>query len=283
MSWRNLGRIAAFSFTAVGAYGIFTYASKEVKSLRINAHNKLMRDIWKDICDNNPKKYNEHAIIFEIKDKKYDFLEKIFNDESHSYINMNMAMNIVRNLKTISIKLKEENKTKYDIIIFIDTCGGEVGSVKMICDAIKTFKKQFDGKLIVIIPEKALSAGTIIALSADEIMMNDYSLISKIDPQLMGVATKHFESNNDKNLLSNVLYGHVRDCNGTINAIINQHIKPQYEPDVFKNIMDELLLSESLHENTYNKEEFEKMGLNVTLIPYKLNNKLTQLIHTKAD
>jgi ATP-dependent protease ClpP protease subunit len=281
MSWRKLSRIAALTSSTVGAYAVYSRVSTEADNIRIQMQKQRMQNIWTDIYEKNPEKYNKNAIMFAIKDRKYSFWERMLEEETHSYIDMNMAMMVVQTLRTATINLEQESNSKHDIVIFIDTCGGEVGSVKMICDAIKTFKKKFSGKCIVIIQEKAFSGGTIIALSADEIMMNDYSLISKIDPQLMGIAIKHFDlDDTDKGLINNILSGLARDGYGTMDAIINDHIKPQHDPDAFKNIINELLLSDSLHGHTYNKEACEKMGLKVTLIPPELDSKLGNLTQT---
>jgi ATP-dependent protease ClpP protease subunit len=296
MSLRKLASFAAITSSTVGSYCAYSWIVEEKKRVHIENYKDNMVNIWKNIQNKNPKKYNKDTIVMAIHDRKNtNFWDNINNNELYYGIDLCSALSIVRSFKnnTSAFKTKYdtennkiENKTnetyKCDIVIFIDTCGGEIGAIKMICDAIKTFKKKFKGKCIVIIPEKAFSGGTIIALTADEIMMNEYSLISKINPQVMNIPIKHFEQYNS-NFIDRILYGIAKDANGTMNNIINEHIKPQYEKYIFDRIMKELLSSNSLHEQTYNKEDCEQLGLNITLIPDEVNSKLNEFVNNNIE
>lgn len=66
------------------------------------------------------------------------------------------------------------------LIVFLETPGGYAEVVQRIAD---TFRKNF--KLVdYIIPNFAMSAGTILAMSGDQIYMDDYSILGPIDPQV---------------------------------------------------------------------------------------------------
>lgn len=73
-----------------------------------------------------------------------------------------------------------DNK-KGTIIIILDTPGGVVEVVERMVNAIRHF---YDN-VIFIVPDRAMSAGTIFAMSGDIIYMDYYSCLGPIDPQVM--------------------------------------------------------------------------------------------------
>ncbi len=72
-----------------------------------------------------------------------------------------------------------QNKKK-SIAIIHDTPGGVVEVVERIVTAIRHYYSE----VIIIVPDRAMSAGTILALSADRILMDYFSCLGPIDPQI---------------------------------------------------------------------------------------------------
>ena len=66
------------------------------------------------------------------------------------------------------------------VAVILDTPGGIVEVVERIVTVIRSRYQE----VIVIVPDRAMSAGTIFALSADRIMMDDLSCLGPIDPQI---------------------------------------------------------------------------------------------------
>ena len=66
----------------------------------------------------------------------------------------------------------------FNLILY--TPGGEIFSATY----ISRMFSQYSGKIRSIIPTFAMSGGTLLALSTDEICMNDYSSLGAVDPQL---------------------------------------------------------------------------------------------------
>ena len=77
-----------------------------------------------------------------------------------------------------AIELNTEKRNTLAVIH--DTTGGVVEVVERIVDCIRHFYKE----VIFIVPDKAMSAGTIFALSGDKIMMDYFSCLGPIDPQI---------------------------------------------------------------------------------------------------
>jgi len=89
------------------------------------------------------------------------------------------AANFISDLRTI----EEENElrdTPLNIHLFIDTVGGKLATAEAICKAIL----QYDGKIVVFVADKAMSAGTMIALCGHEIYLRSHAQLGQIDPQI---------------------------------------------------------------------------------------------------
>ena len=71
------------------------------------------------------------------------------------------------------------------IDIILHTPGGLVLSAEMIGAALK----EHPAKVTAIVPFYAMSGGTMIALAADEIVMEDFSVLGPLDPQINGIAS----------------------------------------------------------------------------------------------
>ena len=71
---------------------------------------------------------------------------------------------------------------KDSIAVILDTHGGVVEVVERMVTALR----HHYGDVTVIVPDRAMSAGTIFALSADRIMMDYLSCLGPVDPQIAG-------------------------------------------------------------------------------------------------
>lgn len=74
---------------------------------------------------------------------------------------------------------------KLGLDLILHTPGGDLAATESIVDYLH---KMFDGNIRAIIPQLAMSAGTMIALSCTEIIMGKQSNLGPIDPQMGGVA-----------------------------------------------------------------------------------------------
>lgn len=69
---------------------------------------------------------------------------------------------------------------KDSLVVILDTPGGIVEVVERMVESIRHFYKE----VIFIIPDRAMSAGTIFTLSGDRILMDYFSCLGPIDPQI---------------------------------------------------------------------------------------------------
>ena len=78
-----------------------------------------------------------------------------------------------------AIESKKEKKPQ--IAIILETPGGVVEVVERAVEVIRHFYQE----VAVIVPNQAMSAGTVFALSADRILMDYFSRLGPIDPQIV--------------------------------------------------------------------------------------------------
>ena len=73
--------------------------------------------------------------------------------------------------------------------LILHTPGGETAAMQSIVNYLYAF---FNGDVRVIVPHTAMSAGTMIACSAKEIIMSKHSNLGPIDPQIGGMPANEF-------------------------------------------------------------------------------------------
>jgi ClpP class serine protease len=88
------------------------------------------------------------------------------------YIDINDAEEVIR-----AIRLTDD---EVPIDLVLHTPGGLVLASVQIARAVQARK----GKVTVLVPHYAMSGGTLIALAADEIVMDGHAVLGPVDPQL---------------------------------------------------------------------------------------------------
>ena len=76
----------------------------------------------------------------------------------------------------------QKTKPPHKLCIILETTGGSIETVERIVRILRNHYKE----VIFVIPNFAYSAGTVLALSGDELYMDYYSVLGPIDPQLPG-------------------------------------------------------------------------------------------------
>ncbi|MCB9936345.1 MAG: serine dehydrogenasease [Planctomycetes bacterium] len=85
-------------------------------------------------------------------------------------------------LLDVDVRDAIENRTKRSkkLAVVLDTMGGVIEIVERMVQAIRHHYHE----VIAIVPDRAMSAGTVFAMSADKIMMDYFSCLGPIDPQI---------------------------------------------------------------------------------------------------
>ena len=82
----------------------------------------------------------------------------------------------------VRMALEHLEKRRSALLVILDTPGGFVETAERISETLRNFYKTVD----FLIPDKAMSAGTVLALSGDAIWMDYFSRLGPIDPQVGG-------------------------------------------------------------------------------------------------
>lgn len=174
------------------------------------------------------------------------------------YIDIQDSEQILR-----AIKLTDEN---LPIDIILHTPGGLVLAAEQIANAISRHK----GKVTVFVPHYAMSGGTMLALAADEIVMDDNAVLGPVDPQignypaasiLKAVADKDVNKVEDETLiLADMSRKAVQQVKGTIKRIACC----TYSEETAEKLAEELASGRWTHDYPISVEEGSALGLKIT-------------------
>jgi len=124
---------------------------------------------------NSKVSVSKKTIIEQLEEERGSKAILYFTGEKPPQFGTQVATEVLPLLKEILEKLGQKNKK---ISLILNTSGGQLEAPWPIVNLIREYCTIFE----VIVLEKALSAGTLMAMGADKIVMMPYSLLSPIDP-----------------------------------------------------------------------------------------------------
>lgn len=148
---------------------------------------------WSEIFNNFQKNKESDRIPFLVKEKqKYlDEISKCTNRNVITYYSGWMqkptAADVSINDKDINAFMEAVYKLDKSkgVDLILHTPGGDIAATEKIIDYLHSI---FNGDIRAIVPQMAMSAGSMIAVSCKEIMMGRQSCLGSFDPQIGGVA-----------------------------------------------------------------------------------------------
>jgi ClpP class serine protease len=151
------------------------------------------------------------------------------------------------------------------IEIILHTPGGLVLAASQIARALR----DHDGRIVAVVPHYAMSGGTLIALAADEIVIDPHAALGPIDPQLgqypaaslVEVASMPGNHDDQTLLLADVGRKAIRQVEAIATDLIERHSTPERARDLAH------LLSSGVwtHDHPLMAPDLEKMGLPITI------------------
>ena len=190
------------------------------------------------------------------------------------FIDINDSEEILR-----AIKLTDAN---VPIDLVLHTPGGLVLAAEQIATALCRHK----AKVTVFVPHYAMSGGTLIALSADEIVMDENAVLGPVDPQvgqhpassiLSVLEQKSLDQISDETLiLADIARKAIRQVKDTVSNILQERTSPE----IATNLAEILASGRWTHDYPLFAEEARQLGLPVsTEVPtevYQLMNLFPQ-------
>lgn len=151
------------------------------------------------------------------------------------------------------------------IDLVVHTPGGLVLASEQIARALH----RHPGRVTVLVPHYAMSGGTLLALAADEILMDDNAVLGPVDPQvgpwpaasIVRVAeSKPVERVNDETL---ILADLARKARAQIRESVLDLLLDDFPPDRAEHIVDELTTGKWTHDYPLTIEMLVELGLRV--------------------
>jgi ClpP class serine protease len=173
------------------------------------------------------------------------------------YIDINDAEEVIR-----AIHLTDDS---VPIDLVLHTPGGLVLASLQIAQAIKAHK----AKVTVFVPHYAMSGGTLIALAADEIVMDSPAVLGPVDPQLEEypaaslikvVKTKNVNDTDDKTL---IMADIAEKALQQIRSEVVDLLADKMPPDKAAALADKLSQGTWTHDHPIRLKEAQEMGLPV--------------------
>jgi ClpP class serine protease len=166
------------------------------------------------------------------------------------------------------------------IDLILHTPGGLVLATEQIARALIRHKS----KVTVFVPHYAMSGGTMLAMAADEIVMDENAVLGPVDPQLGNVAaasiltvlaTKPIDKIDDQTLVTaDVAKKAIAQVQSFVRALLEDSIpEPKVAPDQINAIIERLTTGQVTHDYPITVEEAQSLGLPVTIgLPLEIYN-----------
>lgn len=166
------------------------------------------------------------------------------------------------------------------IDLILHTPGGLVLATEQIARALI----RHSAKVTVFVPHYAMSGGTMLAMAADEIVMDENAVLGPVDPQLGNVAAasilkvleaKPLDKIDDQTLVTaDVARKAIAQVQSFVRALLEDSIpKQKVDPAKIDSIIDRLTTGQVTHDYPITVEEAQAIGLPVTAgLPMEIYN-----------
>src|SRR5256886_17702904 len=139
------------------------------------------------------------------------------------YIDIDDSQSVLRAIR--------ETPPKKTIEIILHTPGGLVLAASQIARALS----DHDGRIVAVVPHYAMSGGTLIALAADEIVLDRHAALGPVDPQLgqypaaslVEVASMPGAHQDETLILADIARKALRQVEATVTELLERHSDPQ--------------------------------------------------------
>ena len=202
----------------------------------------------------------------------------IFGISLYEYLEVYDAHRFLRDLKSVP-----EDK---NLVIIIHSPGGELLAAMQIAKVLKEWK----GKVSVVVPYYAMSAGTLIALSADAIYADRNVTFGAIDPQIPVGGNRYVSAadlyrvcrgNSTISVQDRILCEMGRKAMKQVESFLKRVVLKDKDEKVAEAVINTLLYTERSHDFPFFAENLKEMGLNVVFeIPQELRELSDLLINT---
>ncbi|MDI3548281.1 MAG: hypothetical protein PWR10_1933 [Halanaerobiales bacterium] len=217
------------------------YKQKAIERARIRLIKKIQ------------DKYNSRLIVLIHRQEALSFLGIPFR----RFINIEDSEEVLR-----AIRMTPDDKP---ITIVVHTPGGLVLAAEQIAHAIK----KHPSEVTVMVPHYAMSGGTLLALAADKIIMDENAVLGPVDPQIGNfpapsilkiVREKSIDEIDDETL---ILSDIASKAIGQVKELVKELLEDKMGSEKAEEIADILTRGHWTHDYPITVEKLEKIGIPV--------------------
>lgn len=225
-----------------------------LSSLQPLLRKKMLESARIKLLEKIEQKRNSRVIAFIHRQETMSFL----GFPLMRYIDINDSEEILR-----AIKLTDKS---IPIDIILHTPGGLVLASEQIANALK----KHQAKVTVFVPHYAMSGGTLIALAADEIVMDENAVLGPLDPQLGQkpaasvlkiLEQKPIDKISDETL---ILADLAKKAISQIKNLIISLLQDKMDKEKAESLAETLSSGKWTHDYPITVEEAKELGLNVS-------------------
>jgi ClpP class serine protease len=170
-----------------------------------------------------------------------------------------------------------DTKKEQAIEIILHTPGGLVIAARQIASALA----DHEGTVTAVVPHYAMSGGTLIALAADEIVMESHASLGPVDPQLgqhpaasiLAAVAYPGEHKDETLILADMARKAIVQVEGFTRRLLERHLEPQRAAD----IAHLLATGTWTHDHPLQAKELQALGLPVRVGVGREENELMSL------
>ena len=197
--------------------------------------------------------------------RKTEVITLIHRQETVSLIGIPIARYIDIDDSEEVLRAIRSTPPEVPIDLILHTPGGLALAATQIALALRAHPQ----KKTVIIPHYAMSGGTLIALAADEIIMDPHAAMGPVDPQLMDqtgiypavsllkvIAEKDINKISDRTL---ILADEAKKAVDQTGILIRKLLKDRYSPDTIEAVVQELASGKYPHDHPLIAEDVSRL------------------------
>jgi ClpP class serine protease len=201
------------------------------------------------------------ALAVIAKQRKATVITLIHRQETMSFLGIPISRHIDIDDAESILRAIRSTSAGETIEIILHTPGGLVLAASQIAQALR----DHDGRIVAVVPHYAMSGGTLIALAADEIVLDRHSCLGPVDPQLgqypaaslVEVASAPGDHDDQTLLLADVGRKALRQLDVTVTNLLEPRMGPERARDLAH------ILSSGVwtHDHPLMADQLERLGL----------------------
>jgi ClpP class serine protease len=163
-----------------------------------------------------------------------------------------------------AIKLTDDS---VPIDLILHTPGGLVLAAEQIAHALR----KHPARITVIVPHYAMSGGTLIAMAADEVLMDDNAVLGPVDPQLgqwPAASILHVLEMKDANEIDDetlIMADVSRKAIGQVKQTVKEIVGERMGPDALEQFAEKMATGTWTHDYPISAEEAQELGFPVRI------------------